>query len=266
VEVIMNDEVARRPARDILAVDAADADGAGGAVPQALLDMVRRVRARERGYLAGLLHDGPVQALAVVALELGELFRAMGAPPDDGPDGLAQQVHAVGLSLRGLQDELWPFPRAGSGLIETLKRRTAWLLATPLAVAAGEGVAELPEADVQAVADVTELILVGLDDAETWNRPIAAVRAYPDLVFLELNMTPAPGRDLASGGSGALREWLHCLAAAIQARADVVLDDRRLRIWIEIPRRPDRCPGAHAGGVPAGAVMTGPDYPQRHAT
>jgi hypothetical protein len=31
--------------------------------------MVRRVRARERGYLASLLHDGPIQELAAVALE-----------------------------------------------------------------------------------------------------------------------------------------------------------------------------------------------------
>jgi hypothetical protein len=255
VEVIMNDEDARRPARDALAVDtadadadadadAADADGAGSAVPLALLDMTRRVRARERGYLAGLLHDGPVQALAVLALELGELFRTTGVPPDDGPDGLARQVHAIGRTLCGLQEELWPFPRAGSGLIETLKRRTAWLLVTPLAVAAGEGAAELPEADVQAVADVIELILAGLDNAEMWNRPIVAIRAYPDLIFLELNMTPASGRDLAS--SGEVRAWLYRLAAAIQARADVVVDDRRLRIWMEIPRCPDHRPVARA--------------------
>jgi hypothetical protein len=261
VEAIVNDEDARRPTRDALAVDAADADalaadayaayaadadGAGSAVPQALLDIVRRVRARERGYLAGLLHDGPIQALAVVALELGELLQATEAAPDDAPNGLARRVHEVGRTLGGLQDELWPFPRPGAGLIETLKRRTAWLLVTPLAVAAGEGAAELPEADVQAVADVTEMILVGLDNAEVWNRPIVAVRANPGLIILELNMTPPSGRDLASVGPAAVRAWLHRLAAAIQARADVVLDDRRLRIWVEIPRCPDHRPGVHA--------------------
>lgn len=134
----------------------------------------------------------------------------------------------------------------GSGLIETLKQRTAWLLATSLAVAAGEGAAELSEADVQAVADVTELILAGLGNAEAWDRPIVAVRADQDLIFLELNMTPAPGRDPASGGSAAVGAWLHRLAAAIQARADVGLDERRLRIWMEIPRCPDHRPGARA--------------------
>jgi len=214
--------------------------------PQALLDMVRRLRARERGYLASLLHDGPIQELAAATLELDEVRRATGAQPSDEPNAAAQQVHAAGRELRRIQDELWPFPRPGSGLIEILKQRTAWLLATPLAVAAGEGAAELSAADVQAVADVTELILAGLGDAEAWDRPIVAVRARPDLIFLELNMTPAPGRDLTSGGSAAVEAGLHRLAAAIQARADAGLDDRRLRIWMEIPRCPDHRPGPRA--------------------
>jgi hypothetical protein len=206
--------------------------------PQALLGMVRRLRGRERGYLAGLLHDGPIQELAAATLELSDVRHA--------PDGIAEQVHAAGRTLCRIQDELWPFPRPGSGLIETLKQRTAWLLATPLAVAADEGAAELPEADIQAVADVTELILAGLGDAEAWDRPIVAVRADPDLIVLELNMTPAAGRDPVSGGSAAVGVWLHRLAAAIQVRADAGLDDRRLRIWMEIPRCPDHRPGARA--------------------
>jgi hypothetical protein len=234
-----------------LAVDAVDAS------PQALLDMMRRLRARERAYLASLLHDGPIQELAAVALELGEV-----RPPPTAttqptaptqptePNGLVRQVHAIGRTLCRLQDELWPFPRPGSGLIEILKQRTAWLLSTSLAVAVGEGVAELPELDVQAVADVTELILAGLGNAEAWDRPIVAVRADPDLIFLELNMTPAPWRDPASGGAAAVGAWLHRLAAAIKARADVGLDDRRLRIWMEIPRL-STPPGRPASRAPS---------------
>jgi hypothetical protein len=211
--------------------------------PQALLDMVRRLRARERGYLASLLHDGPIQELAAATLELDEVRRAPGAEPN----AVAQQVHAAGRELRRIQDELWPFPRPASGLIETLKQRTAWLLASPLAVAVGEGAAGLAEADIQAVADVTELILTGLGNAEEWDRPIVMVRARPDLIFLDLNMTPAPGRDPASVGSAAVEAWLPRLAAAIHARADVGLDDRRLRICMEIPRYPDHRPGTHEG-------------------
>jgi hypothetical protein len=214
------------------------AGGAAHAAP-VLLDMVRRLRARERDHLASLLHDGPIQQLAGMALELAEVSRAMGAQPGDEADALARQVHAVGRELCRLQDELWPFPWPGSGLIETLKQRTAWLLGNPLAVAVGERAAGLPEADVQTVADVTELILTGLGNAEAWDRPIVMVRARSDLIFLELNMTAAPGRDPASGSSAAVEAWLHRLAAAIQARADVGLDDRRLRIWMEIPRSPE---------------------------
>jgi hypothetical protein len=249
----MSDDDARRPTHGALAVDAGDtvdagdACATGNATPQALLDMVRLVRARERGYLAGLLHDGPIQELAVVALELDEVCRAMGASPSDKPNGLVWQVHAAGRTLCRLQEELWPFPRRGSGLIETLKQRTAWLLATPLAVAAGEGAAELSEADVEAVADVTELILVGLGNAEVWDHPIVAVRADPDLIFLQLNMTPPPGCGPASSDPAAAGAWLRRLAAAIQARANVVLDDRRLRIGMEMPRCPDHRPGARAG-------------------
>ena len=245
----MSDEDARRPTHGALAVDAGDVGDAcatENATPQALLDMVRLVRARERGYLASLLRDGPIQELAVVALELGDVCRAMGASPSVKPNGLVWQVHAAGRTLCRLQEELWPFPRRGSGLIETLKQRTAWLLATPLAVAADEGAAELSEADIEAVADVTELILVGLGNAEVWDHPIVAVRADPDLIFLQLNMTPPPGCGPAASEPAA-GAWLHRLAAAIQARANVVLDDRRLRIGMEMPRCPDRRPGARAG-------------------
>jgi hypothetical protein len=254
-EVILSDEGARRPAHETLTADAVTGKHAGNAVPQALLGMMRRLRARERGYLASLLHDGPIQDLAAVALSIpGEVGLERRAGHE--PDSLARGVHAASRTLRHLQDELWPFPRRGSGLVETLKQRTAWLLATPLAVAVGEGAPQLREADIQAVADVTELILVGLDDAglgdagaglghaQAWDRPIVAVRAGPDLIFLELNMTPASGHDPASGGPVAFVAWVHGLAAAIGARADVALDDRRLRVWMRLPRCPEHRPGA----------------------
>src|SRR6202041_3939925 len=86
--VIMSDEDARRPTHGTLAVDAVDA---GDASPQALLDMMRRLRARERAYLASLLHDGPIQELAAVALELGEVRPPPTQPTE--PNGLARQVH-----------------------------------------------------------------------------------------------------------------------------------------------------------------------------
>jgi len=84
----MGDDVAPRSATAALAAEA------GTAAPHALLDMVRQFRARERGHLASLLHDGPIQELAATALELGEV-RALGVLQSDGPDGIARHVDAA---------------------------------------------------------------------------------------------------------------------------------------------------------------------------
>jgi len=71
---------------------------------------VRRLRERERGSLAGWLHDGPIQDLAAVPLILAEARRATGTSSDDALDIVAEQVTQAGRMLRGLQDDLWPFP------------------------------------------------------------------------------------------------------------------------------------------------------------
>ena len=56
---------ARHPAPGGAANEGADT---ATAASRLLLDIVRRLRGRERGYLAGLLHDGPIQELAAAAL------------------------------------------------------------------------------------------------------------------------------------------------------------------------------------------------------
>lgn len=199
-----------------------------------VLDVIRQLRARERGYLADLLHDGPMQDLAALALELG---MARG----DGSEGMIGHVDGVGRDLRRIQDELWPFPPAERGLIETLRQRTAWLLDTPLAVAVGDGAAALTETDVQAAADVVELILSGLETAGADGRPIVRVRADQAVIFLELNLTPAAALDPAFDGP-AVEAWLHRVTTAITARAHADLSPHRLRIRIEIPSCPDARP------------------------
>jgi hypothetical protein len=240
---IMSDDSTRFPAPRAAAEDGADD---GTAPPHLMLDIVRRLRTLERGYLAGLLHDGPIQELAAVPLELAEARRATGTSQRDELGVVAQQVDAASRSLRGLQDELWPFPRSPAGLVTSLKQRTGWLLATPLAVDAGAGATALSASDIQLVADIVELILAGLTGPEPPTRALAAVHADQDLIYLQLNMALAPGRDLASGGPAAARASLRSLAAAIQARADLDLNGHRLRIWMEIPRGPHK-PGLSAG-------------------
>jgi hypothetical protein len=224
---------------------------------------MRLLRARERGYLAGLLHDGPIQELAALPLELAEARRAMGTSQGDELGLVARQVDAAGRSLRGLQEELWPFPRPASGLAAALNRRTAWLLATPLAVDAGVGAAGLGEAEIQVVADIVELILAGLASTEAEGRALAAVQADENLIFLQMDLTSASVGDQASagpvsgdqasagpvsGGPAAARASLRSLAAAIQPGADVDLHGHRLRVRMEIPRRPQ-----HRSGLDAAA-------------
>jgi hypothetical protein len=243
----MNDDPTRFPAPRAAAEDGADT---GTPVPHLLLDIVRRLRARERGYLADLVHDGPIQELAAVPLELAEARRAMGTSPGDELGVVAQQVDAAGRSLRGLQEKLWPFPQPASGLAVALNRRTAWLLATPLAVDVGAGAAGLREAEIQVVADIAELILVGLVSPEA--RALAEVRADEHLIVLQVNMTLAPLGDPASSGPAAARASLRSLAAAIQAGIDVELHGRRLQVRMEIPRRQHDRSGRGAVRLPLG--------------
>jgi hypothetical protein len=248
----MTDDPTRFPAPRAAAEDGADT---GTPTPHLLLDIVRRLRARERGYLADLLHDGPIQNLAAVPLELAEARRAMGTSPGDELGVVAQQVDAAGRSLRGLQEELWPFPRPASGLTATLNRRTAWLLATPLGVDVGEGAAGLGGAEIQIVADIAELILAGLVSTEA--RALVAVRADEHLIFLQVDMTLTPVGDPASSGPAAARASLRRLAVAIQAGIDVELHGRRLRVRMEIPRRQHRS-GLGAVAAPASHRLDAP--------
>jgi hypothetical protein len=145
-----------------------------------------------------------------------------------------------------LQNDLWPFPPPPSGLVQTLNRRTAWLLTAPLTVDAGEGTAGLLEAEIVVLADVVELLLGGLFNAEPPDQALAAVRAGADLIVLDLTMTAAPGRgeasaaELAAAELAAARAALGRLAAAIGAGADVVRHGRRLRVRMDLPRQPPR--------------------------
>ncbi len=233
----MSEERSGCPAPGAVAGDGADA---GIPAPHLLLDVVRRLRALERGYLAGLLHDGPMQELAAVLLILAQARRAMGTSQSAELGLVAQQVDAAGRSLLSLQDELWAFPRSAPDLATALNRRTAWLLAAPLAVDAGEGATGLLEAEIQVVADVVELILASLASLASTEAParaLAGVRADEELIFLEMSMTPAPGGAPASGDPAAASASVRRLAAVIGVGAEVGLQAGRLRVRMEIPRR-----------------------------
>jgi hypothetical protein len=206
--------------------------GHGAAAAWQLLGIVRTLRARERDHLAAVLHDGPIQELAAATLELSLAGRATA-----GGDELAvpaRQVEAAGRSLRRLVDALAPLPqheRGATGLAAALDRRTRWLLAGPLAVDLGEGAAGLRAAEIEAVADLVELMLLGAAGAQAPGRALAAVRADGELIVVELRVS-------ATGDPADARAWLDRLAAAMRIGADIDLQGYRVRARMEVPRPP----------------------------
>jgi hypothetical protein len=200
----------------------------GASAAGQLLGITRALRARERGYLAGALHDGPIQELAAATLELS-MARRRGGHELEVPE---RQVEAAGRWLRRLVGELSSFGQAGHGgpgLAEALERRTAWLLASPLAVDLGQGAAALSAADIETVADLVELMLLGVVGADAPARALAAVRASHDAIVVELHLS-------VTADPAAAETWLNRLAAAMQAGADIGLHGYRLRARMEIPR------------------------------
>ena len=218
--------------------DASASADAGTAAVWQLLEIVRGLRAREHGALADLLHDDPIQELAVAALEVSLARRTKEASEGKRFDMLEQRVDAAGRSLRCLLDELCSFPYAESSLAVALERRTAWLLAAPLIVDAGDGASGLLASEVSVVADIVELILLGTARAEESGRALASVRANEDLIFLELNLSVTADTHQPFGDQATVRAWLDGLSAAMRIRTDTELRGRRLRTRVQLPRQP----------------------------
>lgn len=213
------------------------------AAPRSALDLLRWLRATERGHVADLLHDGPIQDLAVAALLLGEVRHGLGPSAGEDLDTIARHVDAAGRSLRRLQDMLSPFSYLETGLVAALQSRTAWLLNSPLTVTAGQGTAALPEQDILAVADIVELVTARVASTETVSRAHAEVRADRRLIIVVLDLIPTT--PAAGGAPPGLAMWVHDLATAVQARASLDEHGGGIRVhmaisrpgWISLPGR-----------------------------
>lgn len=164
---------------------AADAGQPGSGAPPAwdMLDVARRLRARERCELADFLHDGPAQELTAAALELG-MLRPRGSEQAGSFDAVQQRLDAAAGAVRRLLDELWPFPRYEASLAAALERRTAWLLATPLTVVGGEQAGGLAADEIPAVVDVIELMLLDAVPAAPAARAQVSVRTAEQMIWL----------------------------------------------------------------------------------
>jgi CheY-like chemotaxis protein len=209
---------------------------AGEAQTWRLLGVARRLRARERHELVDFLHDGPIQELTAVTLELQMMCRSV--PPAPRLDAVLHRLSAAAGSLRWLVDGPWPFLEPEVRLAAALQQRTAWLLAAPVTVDANEHAAGLGTAEVSAVADVVELMLLGMVAANPPAQAHVVVGTDEHMIQIDLTLTSAAGDDQAIGDPATAQAALDELASALGASLHARLRRRRWRARIGLPRRP----------------------------
>jgi CheY-like chemotaxis protein len=220
---------------------------AGGHQPAAgeprawhLLGLTRRLRARERHELVDFLHDGPIQELTALTLELQMTCRS--SPDAPRFDAVLQRLDTAAGSLRWLIDGQWPFLAPETHLDAALRQRTAWLLAAPVTVDIDEQGAGLGTSEVQVVVDVAELMLLALVTARPAAQVHVAVRAEAHQIQIDLTLMSAAGDSQAIGGPAQAQSALDGLATALGTSAHAQLCGRSWRAQIALPREPAGVP------------------------
>jgi DNA-binding response OmpR family regulator len=219
-----------------------------------LLRLTRRLRARERHELIDFLHDGPIQELTAVTLELQMMSRS--AQPAPRFETVIKQLNAAASSLRWLVDRPWQSVQPEVRLAPSLQERCAWLLAVPLTVDSDTKAADLGVAEIPVVADVVELLLLGMVTASPPAQAHVGVRADERVIEIELTLISAAGDDQAIGDPVAAQSALDGLASALGAAAHASLHGRHWQARIVLDRQPASVLEAAArparpGGQPA---------------
>jgi len=218
----------------------ADGSPPMSAEPEAwqILRLTRRLRARERYELIDFLHDGPIQELTAVTLELQMMSRS--APLIPRLDEVIQQLGVVAGALRWLVDGPWQSVQPETQLAPSLQERSAWLLAGPLTVDGGP--ADLRVVEIPVIADAVELMLLGLVTAYPPAQAHVAVRADGQVIEIELTLTPAARDDQPIGDPATAQAALEGLASSLGARAHAELRGRHWRAQLFLPRQPALMP------------------------
>jgi CheY-like chemotaxis protein len=204
-----------------------------------LLALTRRLRARERRELVGFLHDGPIQELTAGTLEAGMMRKSAPAGPVPRLDAVLRQLDAAAGALRWLVDGDWPFMQPEVRLASALRQRSAWLLAGSLTTDIDASCAELAASDAPAVVDVAELMLLGMLPEHCPVRAHLAVRGQPQLIELELALTPPRAAGQPMGDPAPAQAAVRDLAEALgsEAHTDCQAECWRARIalrgWAE---------------------------------
>lgn len=230
---------ARRPAADL--PDPPDLPGAEQALAAEhwrwqLLDLTRRLRAYEHRQLTEFLHDGPMQELSAVTLELQMMSRSM--PPDPVPR-LAEVLRWLDTavsSLRWLVDGHWPLLVPETQLADALQERVALLVAAPVTVETGGEPAALDSIEKQVAIDIVEFMLHE-DFTGQAARAHVTVRNDEQFIQIDLNLSASPDSQLIHDPSAA-RATVDRLVRALGARAEITFADNHWRARIVLPRRP----------------------------
>jgi DNA-binding response OmpR family regulator len=201
-----------------------------------LLRVVRRLRARERNELVDFLHDGPIQELTAVTLDLQMMARSAPVALASKFEATRRQLDAAAGSIRWLVDGSWPFVLPETGLADAIQQRTAWLLAAPATVCADVLAAGLAANEISIIADVAELMLLGILPASPPMQAQVAVRAQDRAIQIELTLTPCGGGSRPDSGHAAAKAALDELASALGTTAQVIPGDQTWRALIALPR------------------------------
>jgi len=206
-----------------------------GAQAWQLLGVIRRLRERERQELVDFLHDGPLQGLTAVALDL-QMARSEAAVPAPRLEAALRELKTAAGSLRWLVDGHWTSLMARTTLADALRQRTEWLLAAPATVHADAGAATPTAAEIPVIVDVAELMLFGILPASPPMRADVAVRAEADEIRIDLALTAdrdEPPADHPSAVQAALGE----LASALGAAAHADVRDQQWQARLVLPRQ-----------------------------
>jgi DNA-binding response OmpR family regulator len=198
--------------------------------------LIRRLRAHERRELTDFLHDGPVQELTAVTLELQMMSRSPDSGQAENAEATLHQLSAATASLRWLVDGLWPFPKPETDLAAALQERTAWLLAAPVTLDAVWAAAMLGAREVAGIVDVVELMLQAMIPAGQPERAHVMVHVSERLVQIEVTLTPVAEGGRLTGDPQAVRVSMDDLGGALGARILVTLSERRWRARTTLPR------------------------------
>jgi DNA-binding response OmpR family regulator len=209
-----------------------------GEQPQAwrTVRLIRRLRAHERREITDFLHDGPVQELTAVTLELQMMARSQAPGQAESGEATLQQLNGATASLRWLVDGLWPFPKPETDLAAALQVRTAWLLAAPVSVDAGQLPAMLSALEVAGIVDVVELMVLAMIPAGQPERAHVIVRVSERLVQIEVTLTPSAEGGRITGDPSAARVSVDDLGGALGTWILFTFGERHWRSRITLQR------------------------------